>query len=91
MRYALATVGFYGAATVGWLLSIFAVCVAAVLVGLLFLIGFLRPVNRRERMRWQVSDAERRVDTVFRNAQRAMDDISGMSERRPFGDWRDIL
>lgn len=39
----------------------------------------------------ELRDAFARVDGVFRDARRAMDAVTGRRERRPFGDWQDLL
>jgi hypothetical protein len=48
--------------------------------------------DRREvKARRHVIEARQEVDAVFRNARRAMDDLSGIRERRPFGIWEEWL
>lgn len=39
----------------------------------------------------ELRDAFARVDGVFRDARRAMEAVTGRRERRPFGDWQDLL
>jgi len=39
----------------------------------------------------ELRDAFARVDAVLRDARHAMDAVTGRRERRPFGDWQDLL
>lgn len=55
--------------------------------------AYRRITNRRRSVtvRREIRDAFAHVDAVFREARRAMDAVTGMRERRPFGDWQDLL
>lgn len=50
-----------------------------------------RADRRVVKARRHLFQSQQQVDAVFRSARRAMDDVSGIRERRPFGSWEEWL
>jgi hypothetical protein len=71
-----------------------AVLSTAVFVLVTVISSIYRNVANRQRsvnVGREIRDTFARVDAVFREARHAMDAVTGRRERRPFGDWQDLL